>query len=121
MPDPNLLTLLISALCIVESGNDPNAVGDSGKAVGILQQHKIFVDEVNRIILIRDNVRNCFSYDDRLDPRRAKLMAQYWFCHHLHEGKSLEECVRRYNAGKHWRGKQAESYYLKVKAILDRT
>lgn len=43
----NFRTLML-ALAIVESGNDPNAVGDNGKALGLLQIHKGVVEDVNK-------------------------------------------------------------------------
>lgn len=41
---------LIEALIIVESGGKENAIGDSGKAVGVLQIHPVYVAEVNKIL-----------------------------------------------------------------------
>jgi hypothetical protein len=44
-----LLALLIKALMMVESNNNPEAVGDRGQAIGVLQIHKEVVLDVNRI------------------------------------------------------------------------
>jgi hypothetical protein len=40
--------ILLAALIAVESGGDPTAIGDEGKALGILQIHKCVVDDVNK-------------------------------------------------------------------------
>lgn len=46
----NTIPALIAALCMVESSNNPRAIGDGGKAIGILQIHSVIVDDVNRIL-----------------------------------------------------------------------
>jgi len=40
---------LIAAIAMVESGGDPQAVGDGGRAIGILQVRKILIEDVNRV------------------------------------------------------------------------
>lgn len=40
---------LIMALILIESGGDPLAVGDGGRAVGVLQIHPVMVAECNRL------------------------------------------------------------------------
>ena len=40
------LTELILALCLIESSLDPNAIGDGGEAVGILQIHECVILDV---------------------------------------------------------------------------
>ena len=41
---------LMDAIEQVESGGNANAVGDGGAAIGAFQIHKIYVDDVNRIM-----------------------------------------------------------------------
>ena len=77
------MTILIAALIMVESGGDPAAIGDDGLAVGILQQHPIFVDDVNRIL-----GRSVYTYMDRNDVEQAVEMAKIWL---LHYGGCYEE------------------------------
>ena len=43
---------LLDAIEWVESKGYPNAIGDGGKAAGDFQIHKIYVDDVNRILKI---------------------------------------------------------------------
>lgn len=42
--------VLFNVICVVESGCDPAAVGDGGRAVGIAQIWTILVDDCNRIL-----------------------------------------------------------------------
>jgi hypothetical protein len=64
---------LLDAIEMVESGGDPDAVGDNGEAVGSFQIHKIYVDEVNRILKIEGHSKR-YTYDDRLDPFSSRVM-----------------------------------------------
>lgn len=45
----NNLSEIIPVLKQVETNGDDKAIGDNGKAFGVLQIHKICVDDVNRI------------------------------------------------------------------------
>ena len=40
---------LLLILIMVESGGNPEAIGDNGKALGVLQIHAAYVEDVNRI------------------------------------------------------------------------
>lgn len=78
-----LLLILIPLLIEIESGGDNNAIGDGGKAVGCLQIHKIMVDDVQRIR--KSTFPNCgwyYSYEDRLNIVRSKMMAEDFFRHY---------------------------------------
>ena len=59
----------IEAVIWKESRGIENAVGDSGKAVGVLQIHPIMVREANRIIAMNGG-NKAYTYDDRYS--RAK-------------------------------------------------
>ncbi len=61
---------IIAALIAIESGGDRLAVGDGGKAVGILQIHPIMVAEANRLLGYEE-----FALCDRLDVRRSVDLA----------------------------------------------
>jgi len=60
-----LLILLIA----IESGGDSKAIGDGGRAVGILQIHPIMIRECNRI-----TGRKRWTLADRLDPVESVKM-----------------------------------------------
>lgn len=77
---------LLDAIAEVESGNNPNAVGDRGKAVGAYQLHEIYVKECNRI------AKTDYAAGDRRDPAKSReitrLVLTYW-------GKRLEKDLGR--------------------------
>jgi len=60
---------LIEALVRVESNGKANAVGDSGKAFGILQIHEITVKEANRLAQTR------FTHADMMNPTKSREVA----------------------------------------------
>jgi hypothetical protein len=111
MVDANTINLLIAALIAVESGGDANAV--NGDAVGILQLRPIFVDEANRLMQLYGSQLQ-FDYQARKDVESSKVIVKVWFRHNL-KNHSLQECVRKFNAGKNWRGSAAAEYWKKVK------
>lgn len=55
---------MIDALIEIESGGHPDAVGDDGQAVGVLQIHPCVIDDLR--VAGYD-----FTLDDRLDPDRS--------------------------------------------------
>jgi len=111
MPEENLWR----AICTVESRNNPVAVGDGGKAVGIAQIHKCLVDDVNRIM-----GRKLYVYSDRLDPAKSKAM--FWiYTRHYYPNGTPEQWARAWNGGPKGPNKKAtESYWQKVQRVMDR-
>lgn len=89
---PADLDRLVPALMQVESGGEYRAIGDGGKAVGVLQIWPIMVQDVNRI------AGTHYTLADRLNPVKSVEMARIYF---LHYGKSwtVEQAVRHWNAG----------------------
>ena len=65
-----MLEVLISALIAVESGGNPNAIGDHGKALGVLQIHSEVVMDVNQFF------HTNYTHHDMLDPVKAKDVAE---------------------------------------------
>ena len=62
----------IEAVIWKESKGDANAIGDSGKAVGVLQIHPIMVREANRILAMKDESKtNYYKYDDRYSREKS--------------------------------------------------
>jgi hypothetical protein len=71
----NLLSQVISILVIVESGNDPSAIGKHGE-LGVLQERRIFVEQVNIILGAQ-----VYKPEDRLNPVKSRDMAKIWLAH----------------------------------------
>ena len=69
------LTELILALCLIESSLNPNAIGDGGDAVGILQIHECVIQDVNRIYGTEYNL------NDRYDPMLSKMICRKYLKH----------------------------------------
>ena len=102
---------LIICLIAIESGGQ-NISGDNGAAAGILQIHKIFVDDVNRIL-----GKDKYTYDDRWNEAKSREMVTIWFRHYSKHW-SQEKCIRWYNAGGNWQCEAAERYYKKVQRLM---
>ena len=101
----------LMCLALIESGNDPQSVGDNGKAVGALQIHPIMVDDVNRIA-----GGNFYSYDCRKGPERSKEMAAIYFRHHCGKKGNIAIMAARWNTGKPDTGTpKAKKYLRKLK------
>jgi soluble lytic murein transglycosylase-like protein len=77
----NVLAIAIAALIQVESVGNPHAVGDNGRAVGILQQWPVSVHEANRLV-----GKKRWSLADRRDPAAAREMASVILARHYRRG-----------------------------------
>ena len=77
----NVIAMVIAVLIRVESGGDARAVGDCGRAVGILQQHRVSVAEANRIVGERR-----WTYADRYDPVKSREMCRVTLERHWRRG-----------------------------------
>ena len=111
-----LLVVLLPILMTIESSNNPNAVGDNGKAVGVLQIHKIMVDDVNRIAGYKK-----FTYKDRWSPVKSKQIARDYFNHYCKYSSKQSRMKQLVIMGRKWNGgprghrrKATVKYGLKV-------
>lgn len=62
--------LFVRAVIWRESRGDANAIGDDGKAVGVLQLHKIMVDDANRISKMKGYDKK-YTYNDRFSEEKS--------------------------------------------------
>ena len=112
---------LLYALKMAESGGKSHAIGDSGKAVGILQLHKVYVDDANRIVGYKK-----YSYNDRYDVRKSEEMTRIVLTHYgkHYERKTGKRCTvevlaRIHNRGfSQWNDKLGERYWNRVKQFM---
>ena len=81
---------LLDAIEYVESGGDANAVGNNGKAIGAYQLKKIYVDDCNRILDIYNDDDRRFTYADRWDKKKSRI---------------ITSIVTTYYAGEDWKDK----------------
>ena len=115
----NIITAaLLAAMAQVESGSNPRAIGDGGKAVGILQIHRCVVRDVNRI-----HGTN-YTHRDAHDPTKARAMAFLYLSYYCTEQrmgrKPTQEDVARVWVGGPigYRRQCTRIYWDKVKEIL---
>lgn len=106
----HFLPALIDALSIVESNNNPDAVGDGGKAAGILQMHSPVVEDVN------DFYGTNYAWPrDAFNPATAReicrLYLERWLKYVLAAGPV--DAARIWNGGPRGHLKQATCAYWK--------
>jgi hypothetical protein len=79
----NTIAIVLAALIRVESGGDATAVGDGGRAVGVLQMWPCAVAEANRLA-----GRQLWTLDDRRNPQLSRAMARVILEHHYRRGNT---------------------------------
>ena len=84
---------LIDALVHVESKGRVHAIGDNGKAIGILQIHKEVVDDVNRAY------GHAYSYEDRKCPIKSREICRKYLILHGGRHATNEKYARIWNGG----------------------
>lgn len=103
-----------AAVALVESGGDPCAIGDGGRAVGILQIHPIMVEDVNRIV-----GQQRYSLADRRDVRKSVEMFVVYCLHYWPNG-GPEQWARGWNGGPDGpRQAETEGYWRRVKREIE--
>lgn len=86
------LAPLLAAMMLVESSSNPSAIGDGGRARGILQIHPGVVADVNRI------AGTHYRHRDAHDPKVAVWMATVYLGHYC-PGASAERMARTWHCG----------------------
>jgi len=120
-----LIEDMYPVLCELESSGRADAVGDNGRAFGILQIHKVVVQDVNRFC------DTDYQHNEMFDPQYAKEVYQLY----LERGAALyqvkmkadpkeQDLVRMWNGGIYdGYEKQATlkyySKYLRIKDMLE--
>ena len=108
---------LWEAVCAVESGGNPRAVGDRGvdgvyRAAGIAQIWGRTVADINRFAGTK------YTLNDRFDPVKSKEMFNLYVEHYA-KGRSVEFKARVWNGGPQGAQKVATlSYWAKIKKHL---
>ena len=108
---------LWEAVCHVESGGNPRAVGDRGadgvyRAAGIAQIWARTVTDINRFAGTR------YTLNDRFDPAKSKQMFNL-YTEHYGKGRSVEFKARIWNGGPQGAYKGATlAYWRKIQSKL---
>ena len=109
---------LIPALIYVESSGNPRAVGDGGKALGILQVWQGVVTDVNR------RHGTFYRHQDAFDPAKARQICRLYlsmYCTRSRLGRepTMEDAARIWNGGPNgYRNPRTVSYWQKVARVL---
>jgi hypothetical protein len=107
------LNSLITALMIVESGNNDQAIGDQGRAIGCLQIHKAVVQDVNKF------TGSNYRHQDMTNRVAARAVCEAYL-KHWGKGKTTEEQARIWNGGPqgHKKKTATQAYWNKVEKHL---
>jgi|TARA_R110002167_G_scaffold363511_1_gene583685 hypothetical protein len=103
---------LIQAMAFVESGGNPEILGDlnlGAPSVGLLQIRPIMVREVNRILKNQGLVKR-FKNSDRKDAANSIKMFNIW-ADAYHLNSSYEKMARNWNGGPRGYKKSATVHY----------
>ena len=114
------MSKLLNAISTVESHGDLKAIGDKGKAKGVLQIWKSVVDDVNRVY------KTNYVHDDAFDLAKARQIASkyltYWgkqYQKKTEKAPTYEVLARVWNGGPGGYKKPATvEYWNKVKNEL---
>ena len=117
-----LILILLPALIQIESRGQVQAVGDGGKAYGVLQIWDVCVQDVNRVY------GHKYTHEMMFSERHSKNLAIYYLMHwggvyKKRTGKepTMEVLARIWNGGPRGYEKEAtHAYWLKVKKELDK-
>lgn len=104
------------AISKVESSNNPNAVGDGGRAKGVAQIHPECLIDSNQF------GKTNFSLDDRLDPNKSKIICfNYLSRYKKYHNWEFEKMARFWNgfSGGIKYPKRTDKYWGKVKKELN--
>jgi hypothetical protein len=113
---------LVDAIIQVESGGKKDAVGDKGKAKGILQIWDVVIQDVNRVYGTN------YKHDDAFDPVKSKDIfdkyTTFWAKQYQKKTgkKATDEVIARiWNGGpKGWKNPNTLGYWNKVKKEMEK-
>lgn len=108
---------LLPALAVVESNNNVNAIGDNGKAIGVLQIWKVVVNDVNTVYNTNYTHKN--MYNKEKSYKVASLYLKHYGKQYTKQTKKpadLKTLARIWNGGPQGYKKPATlKYWNKVK------
>jgi hypothetical protein len=108
------LSEIRDVLKFVESEHNPKAVGDDGKAYGIIQIHEIAVDDVNRVY--GTNYVHEDAFNIQKSEELFELYIKYWskkLCEREGRDATTEDIVRIWNGGPKGYKKSSTKWYLR--------
>jgi hypothetical protein len=105
---------LLDAIATVESGNNPDAVGDGGKAIGVFQIWRVYWQDA---VQHDPSIGGC--YEDCRDPEYARRIVIAYMDRYAPANASDETLARIHNGGPRGHKKAATTkYWNKVKKAM---
>ncbi len=112
-PQNDPMDRLLDAIAVVESGDNPGAVGDHGRALGVYQIHRSYWTEGTQILGVT------WKYQDARDPQKARQVVRAYLSYYG-RGKSLLDMARIHNGGPRGDEKGATlAYARKIEQVLN--
>jgi hypothetical protein len=109
---------VLSAMRIVESNNNPDAVGDKGKAIGVYQIWNIYWIDATQYSGIDGDYKDCFK-SDYADKIVRAFMKRYATENRLGREVTMEDIARIHNGGPNGYKKQStKKYWVKIQKEL---
>lgn len=118
----DMISDLLPALATVESNHNINAVGDNGKAKGILQIWDVVIKDVNRVYKTNYVHNDAFNKEKSFDIATKYL--KFWgkrYTINNHKPATMEVYARLWNGGpKGYKKIATIKYWNKVNDILSK-
>ncbi len=112
------MTKVLSAIRVVESNNNDDAVGDNGKAIGVYQIWKSYWKDATERSGIDGKYQDCFE-SDYADTIVRAYMKRYATENRLGREVTMEDIARIHNGGPNGYKKQSTNkYWNKVQKEL---
>ena len=103
---------LLDVLACVESNNNPDAVGDRGRALGAYQIHQAYWEDGTRLLGVS------WPYRAALDPDKARCVVRAYVLHYGAD-RGLVDMARIHNGGPSgYRRRSTLSYAQRVNQLL---
>ena len=113
VPQDDPMERLLDAIAVVESRDNPGAVGDHGRAVGVYQIHRSYWAEGTEILGVT------WNYRDARDPQKARQVVRAYLSYYG-RGKTLLDMARIHNGGPRGHEKAATlAYARKIEHVLN--
>lgn len=110
------LDKIIPALVRVESKGDPKAVGDGGRAIGILQIHRCYWKDA-----VEFDKTLGGKYEDCFNPDYARRVVRAYLRRYGSSDSTLEQLARIHNGGPDGHTqRETIKYWIKVKKELNK-
>jgi hypothetical protein len=99
----------------VESNRNDKAIGDNGKAFGIVQIHQSVIDDVNRMY------RKTYKHSDAFDRGKSEEIFRLYLSYYCGDVTKAEQASRIWNGGpKGFKKESTKKYWKKVRKEYER-